>query len=66
MGVATAALSRVTVTSQETSSELTWKIRGYSGSSGTTAVFSRDTVMPPSPMMAVTSQGGDLSALECA
>ncbi|GAA1901588.1 hypothetical protein GCM10009688_01430 [Arthrobacter gandavensis] len=48
------------MTSQDTSSELTLNSRGYSGSSGTTAVFSNDTVIPPSAMMVVTSQAGDL------
>lgn len=63
MGVATAAVRSVTVTSQDTSSPVTPKTRGYSGSRGTTAVFSRDTAIPPLASVAMMIQSGYLRRL---
>ena len=58
IGVATALVSNVAVTSQDASSELTPRMPGNSGSSGTTIVCCNATTVPHSDRIAMTAQVG--------
>ncbi len=58
IGVATALVSRVAVTSQAESSGLTPRIPGKSGSSGMTIVCCRATTVPQSDRMPMIAQVG--------
>ena len=58
IGVATALVSKVAVTSQEASSELTPRMPGKSGSNGTTRVCCNATTVPHNDNTPMTAQVG--------
>ena len=58
IGVATALVSSVAVTSQDASSGLTPRMAGNSGSSGTTIVCCSATTVPDRDRIAMTAQVG--------
>src|SRR6195952_1157038 len=58
IGVATALVSRVAVTSHDASSELTPRMPGKSGSNGTTMVCCNETTVPHNDNTPMTAQVG--------